>query len=307
MAITVGVTGITGKFARLVVKNLLNHPELNIRGFCRDPRKLPAQISASPQVTIIQGDANDLNALRRFVKGCEVVICCYLGDNTFMVESQKLLVDACDMENVSRYVASDYCLDFTKLQYGQLPAKDPMKHVKAYLETKNNVKGVHILIGVFMETFWSEYFSVFDPRDCKFSFYGTGHEIWESTTYGTAAEYVAAVALDQSAAGVLHFLGDRKTIFQIADEFGKIYGKEPQLERRGSLKDLYDTMHATYEKDPQNIYAYLAMFYQYYCTNGQAHLKEDLDNLKYPDIEPITFRDFLKSNKLEDLNDVYHQ
>lgn len=204
MAITIGVAGITGKFARLVVKNLMASSEVSIRGFCRNPSKLPEHLQASSRVTIVSGDANDLSIMRRFVHDCDVVICCYLGDNTFMTDAQKLLVDACDLENVPRYIASDYCIDYTKLELGQHPAKDPMKHVKAYLETKKNTKGVHVLIGAFTETFWSGYFGVFDPKECKFSFYGTGDEVWESTTYGTAAEYVAAVALDQEAVGMIH-------------------------------------------------------------------------------------------------------
>jgi hypothetical protein len=121
-----------------------------------------------------------------------------------MTEGQKLLVDACELENVPRYIASDYCLDFTKLEYGQHPAKDPMKHVKAHLETKKNVQGVHVLIGAFMETFWSGYFGVWNAKDFKLSYYGEGDEVWESTTYGTAAEYVAAVALDRNAVGMQH-------------------------------------------------------------------------------------------------------
>ncbi|GFF47675.1 hypothetical protein IFM46972_08359 [Aspergillus udagawae] len=305
MAITVGIAGITGKFARLVVKNLCAYPDVNIRGFCRNPAKLPEHFRSSPRVTILHGDADNLDTLRAFVKGSDVVICCYLGDNTFMTEGQKLLVDACELENVPRYIASDYCLDFTKLEYGQHPAKDPMKHVKAHMETKKNVQGVHVLIGAFMETFWSGYFGVWNAKDFKLSYYGEGDEVWESTTYGTAAEYVAAVALDRNAVGMQHFLGDRRTIHQIADDFAEVYGKKPKLERLGSLLDLYNTMHATFQKDPSNIFAYLSMFYQYYCINGQTYLKKDLDNSKYPQVKPVTFKGFMQDHKIEDLADSY--
>jgi len=204
MTITVGVAGITGKFARLVVKNLCNSPDIQIRGLCRNSSKLPEHLRILPQVSIIQGDSTDLETLQRFARDCDVVICCYLGDNDFMTNGQKLLVDACELENVSRYIASDYCLNFTKLELGQHPAKDPMKHVKAHLETKKNVKGVHVLIGAFMETFWSGYFGVWDQEAFKLHYYGTGDELWESTTYDTAAQYVAAVAKDRNAVGMQH-------------------------------------------------------------------------------------------------------
>lgn len=205
MAITIGIAGITGKFARLVVSNLLQYKDVDIRGFCRDPAKLPRDVSSSPRVTVVQGNATDRDAIRQFAKGCHVIVCCYLGDDTLMTDGQKLLVDACELEKVERYVASDYCLDFTKLEYGQHPAKDPMKKVKAYLEEeKKSVKGVHVLIGAFMETFWSKFFGIFDADNVQFSYYGTGDELWESTTYGTAAEYVAAIAADRDAVGMFH-------------------------------------------------------------------------------------------------------
>ncbi|KAL4997172.1 hypothetical protein BDV10DRAFT_186536 [Aspergillus recurvatus] len=140
---------------------------------------------------------------------------------------------------------------------------------------------------------------------CKLSFYGNGGEIWESTTYETAAEYVAAVARDPSATGLQHFLGDRRSIRDIADNFAQVYGKTPQLERLGSLDDLYSTKQATFNKDPSNIFAYLAMFYQYYCTNGQAYLKPELDNRKYPEVNPVSFKEFLQGHQMEELSDAY--
>lgn len=189
------------KFARLVVKNLCNSLDIQILGLCRNLSKLPELLRESPRVSIIQGDSTDLETLQCFSRGCKVVTCCYLGDNDFMTKGQKLLVDACELENVSRYIARDYCLDFTKLELGQHPAKDPMKHVKAHLETKKNVKGVHMLIGAFMGTFLSGYFGVWDQEVFKLNYYGTGDELWESTTYDPAAQHVAAVANDRNAVG----------------------------------------------------------------------------------------------------------
>ncbi|ETS77254.1 hypothetical protein PFICI_11128 [Pestalotiopsis fici W106-1] len=305
MAITVGIAGITGKFARLVVNHLLKETEVQIRGFCRNANKLPEETRTRPNITIIEGEATDVDKLRQFAQGCDVVVCCYMGDDNLMIDGQKLLIDACEVENVVRYVASDYSLDFTKLEYGRHPTKDPSKHIKEYLETKKTIKGVHILIGAFMETFWSSYFGVFDAKECTLSFYGSGHEVWESTTYDTAAHYTAAVAMDPGATGVLHFLGDRKSIHQIADELEQVYGKRPRLEHRGSLEELYTTMQAIARKDPANVYAYMALFYQYYCTNGQTYLKQELDNPRYPQVSPVTFKAFMQSHNLETLNEEY--
>ena len=112
---TVGIAGITGKFARCILDNLLKDPFVSIRGYCRDPTKLPDAVQSSSRVQITKGESTDNASLRSFVQSCDVVICCYLGDNSLMIYGQKALVDACEVEGVPRYVPSDYSLDFRKL------------------------------------------------------------------------------------------------------------------------------------------------------------------------------------------------
>lgn len=198
---SVGIAGITGKFAGLILDNLLKDPTVRVRGYCRNAAKLANRYSQSTQLEILEGDAHDQVALSKFVENLDVVVCAYLGDNDFMVSAQKALVDACDQARVARYIASDYCLDYTSLKLGDLPAKDPMKIIHSYVHGKQHVKGVHVLIGAFMETFWSNYFQIWNTNDKALVYWGTGDETWESTTYGDAAEYTAAIALDPTAVG----------------------------------------------------------------------------------------------------------
>lgn len=202
MSITVGIAGITGKFAKRFVSHLLKQDGVSIRGYCRDPSKVPEAISSSPQVTIFKGDALDNEAIRTFVTGSDVVVCCYLGDDTLMVDGQKALIDSCEESQVPRYVASDWALDYTKLKLGELFPKDPMIHVKAYLDTKK-VQGVHIHVGGFMEPIFSSFFNIFDPSTNTFRYWGDGSEIMEGTTYENAAEFTAAVVVDPKATGII--------------------------------------------------------------------------------------------------------
>lgn len=203
MSLTVGIAGVTGKFARCVVSHLLKHPEIKIRGYCRNPNKVPANISSSGQVELFKGDAFDTVAIQNFAQGCDVLICCYLGDDKLMIDGQKILIDTCEDLNISRYVASDWALDYTKLELGQLFPKDPMIHVRAYLATKEKVKGVHILIGGFVEPVLSPFFRILDVQTNTFRFWGEGDEIMEGTTYSNAAEFTVAVVRDTSATGLI--------------------------------------------------------------------------------------------------------
>ncbi|KAH7121119.1 hypothetical protein B0J11DRAFT_581878 [Dendryphion nanum] len=303
--ITVGIAGLTGKFARLIASCLLQQPNVAIRGYVRDPTKLPSWLVESDAVHIIRGGAFDTSAARVFAKGCDVIICGYLGNNEFMIEGQKVLIDACSMEGVPRYIASDYCLNFTKLEKGQLFPKDPMIEVKKYLESKD-VKGVHVLIGAFMDTLFSAYFQIWDGREKSLTFWGNEDSIWESTTYKNAAGFVAAVAVDRTAVGVKKFLGDRRSMREIADLFQSAYGFRPQLKRLGSLDDVFKHMHELKTKYPEEPMRYMAMFYQYYCINGQCYLGEfaNLDNSTYSQVKPEGFKEFFARTPVETLGEA---
>lgn len=198
---TVAIAGLTGKFARQLAGHLLSKPNVHVNGICRSPNKLPANLANDSRVSIFQASSDDVPALRKGLKGADVAVCCYLGDDKLMQEGQKTLIDACIAEGVPRYIAGDWSLDFRGLEYGQHPSKDPMKHVADYLdEKKSKIEGVHVLNGVFMEVFWS-FSGHFDPTQEKFKIWGTGNEKLDMTTYNDAAAYTAEVAVDSKANG----------------------------------------------------------------------------------------------------------
>ena len=92
----VGIAGPTGRFGSIVLESLLENPDIKIRGLCRNASKLNRKHTQSPQFEVISGDVLEPSILHKFVDGLDVVICAYLGDNDFMVNGQKALVDACE-------------------------------------------------------------------------------------------------------------------------------------------------------------------------------------------------------------------
>lgn len=201
-ALIVGIAGITGKFGRLLAARLLENHNVSLRGYARNPAKAGLVLSESPRVQLFKGEAFDDLAIKSFVAGCDVVVCAYLGGDDLMVDGQKKLIDAANEAGVARYVASDWALDYTKLKLGELFPKDPMIHVKAYLDTKETITGVHILIGGFMDPILSPFFRVWEPQTRTLRYWGEGTEPWEGTSYSNAAQFTAAVIADTSAVGI---------------------------------------------------------------------------------------------------------
>ena len=292
---TVAVAGITGKLGTLISHAILTTSQASIRGLCRDKAKLAPELQPfSSRITLVEGSSSDLAAAREAVCGSQVVICCYLGSNELMTDGQKVLVDACLAESVPRYVASDYSLDYTKLELGDLPAKDPMIEVRAYLEGKP-VAGVHVMIGCFTETF-VQYLGVWNPTENLVKRWGTGDEVWDFTTYETCAAYVAAVALDPSAQGFLKFRADHITINEMVKVVARLRGgrgEPPNVVSEGSMDELKAKIDAARQKG-QVGWDVMPLFYTYYMQNDQVCLGEDLDNARYPHVEPETLEMYLK-------------
>ena len=200
---TVFIAGLSGKFARKLAGHLLAKPEVRVHGTARSPSKLPSELSNNPRVTVFQADASDENTIRKALKGSSVSICCYLGDNDLMYEGQKRLIDASIAEGVPRYIAGDWSLDFRGIKYGEAPMKDPMKHITEYLEEKKDqIKGVHVLNGEFMEVLWA-FSGLYDAKTTTFNYWGSGDEKLDLTTYDDAARYTAEIALDSSVHGFI--------------------------------------------------------------------------------------------------------
>lgn len=221
-AVQVTIAGITGKFAGLLTKHLLTKPQVSIHGIARNPDKVSPELKDNPKVKIFQANADDASSLQAALKGSNVAVCCYLGDKSLMVDGQKALIDACIAENVPRYIASDWCLDYRGLQLGDHPLKDPMKVVRAYIEEKERetngaIKGVHVLNGAFMEVIFSfaQIFDVRDPQSPVLRSWGSLDEPREATTYDDAARYTAEIAIDGTATGFFNGLSSNVAIWYI--------------------------------------------------------------------------------------------
>ena len=201
---TITITGISGHMGRLVATHILKRSlTATINGTCRTPSKLPKDLLSHSRVKIFQTDLTKDQEIRDAVRGSNIAIFAALGDFNFMAHTQKRIIDACIVEGVPRYMAGDWSLDFRKLEYGQLPAKDPMKTVDEYLEqkereTEGELSAVHVLNACFTEVPWR---GIYDPVGRTLMYWGSGEEKWELTTYEDAAKFSAAIALDEDAKG----------------------------------------------------------------------------------------------------------
>jgi hypothetical protein len=118
-----------------------------------------------------------------------------------VLDGQKLLIDICEEEKVGRYFSSAFVGDIRGMKVGQHDRMDITLQIFKYLESKK-LRSVHMMCGAFIET-WLEYSGVIDLGTNTVSYWGTGDETWDLTSYDDSAAYTVEAILDESTDGYL--------------------------------------------------------------------------------------------------------
>ncbi|KAF4976417.1 hypothetical protein FZEAL_6897 [Fusarium zealandicum] len=295
----VTLAGANGNLAVRILRCLLQKAGVVVRGYARNTAKIPEDIRNHSSFQTFQGEINDADKIRGVIRGADVVMCLYQGFDDVIVEGQKLLVDISEEEGVDRFFPSTFSGNIRNLKTGQHERMDLTLQIMEYLETKK-LRPVHILIGGFLET-WLGYLGIVDHQTNTVSYWGTGNEVWELTSYDDTAAFTAEVVMDKSAVGDMKFVGDRITPLEFAKVYERRFGINPKLVNYGSLDDLYKKMHEERDKHRgDSPWHYLPLFYQYYTSNGTMLLNEPVDNARYPNLRPTTVEEFIQSRDLSD-------
>ncbi|KEF52259.1 uncharacterized protein A1O9_11499 [Exophiala aquamarina CBS 119918] len=303
----VAIAGFTSRVAQLITSHLLEQPDIEITGICRDTAKVPSHISQNPSVTLVKAEYSDVTKLRTALRNASVCVCCYFGPEELMLGGQLILIDACIAENVPRYLASDFSFDFRGLKIGDFPFKDFQLKVDEYLakkESEGRIKSVHILSGGFFEAVFCPFMGTLEVESRKVRYWGTGEEPWDMTSMEDTAKFTARVVGDQGATGVFNVRGERHSPKQIADALEICYGTKFSLENLGTLQELQEKMISARNASPGDPGAWLGLHYNYYTINGSTLLRSS-ENDKYPDLKIDDLKSFFHRHKLEQLPTLF--
>ncbi|GKT82583.1 hypothetical protein Ct61P_00433 [Colletotrichum tofieldiae] len=64
-------------------------------------------------------------------------------------------------------------------------------------------------------------------------------------------------------------------------------------------------MHQLRAEHPNDVFKYMSLFFMYYWINGQTFVGPEVDDAKYPDAEPVTWKDFMKTRSIQELAAAY--
>ena len=305
--LTVLVAGSTGMLGTKIVAALLDKGDVNVRAMVRAASQIPqGSLSDSDEknrqkidamkakgAAIVEGDAMQPETLLPLCKDIDVVVS-VIGNNEVTVPGQKNLIDAAKQQSVKRFIPSDYSADYRKLDYGDNFNLDKRKEVLEYLQ-QSGLEYTSVLNGAFMDSI--AYMPLFDLEHQIFQYWGDGEMPMNFTTTDDTAKYVAEAVSDASLVNMaLEVAGDTLTAKQLKAVYEEATGTQLTEKKLGSIPE-FQTWITAKKASAKSVEEYVYHQYIYAMVSGKGRL-DRIENDRYPQIKPITVKQFLSKGKL---------
>ncbi len=229
--------------------------------------------------------------------GGTCVVSAISGLEDVIVEAQTVLLQAAISAGVPRFIPSDYCIDYTKLSYGNNRNLDLRKRFNESLD-KAPIAATSILNGMFTDLLTGQAPVVLFGLK-RVLYWGNAEQLLDFTTMENTAEYTAMAALDESTPRYLRIAGDVINARGLQIAAKEATGNRFHLLRPGGLGMLQTLTRITRALMPAKKEVFppwQGMQYMHDMFSGKPKL-DPLDNQRYPDMEWTSVRQVLAQRK----------
>jgi nucleoside-diphosphate-sugar epimerase len=249
-------------------------------------------------VTIASVDFSNTHQVAEACTGASCVVSALAGLADVMVGTQSVLLDAAVEAGVTRFIPSDFSIDFTMFPPGENRNLDLRRDFHKRLD-QAPIQATTIFNGGFTELLTGQMPLILFKLQRVLS-WGSADQRMDFTTRDNTATFTACAALDPSTPRFLHIAGDRISARELAAVVSEVTGKQFRLFRPGGLRMLGVLIKVarTFAPGEKELYpAWQGMQYMRNMFDGRAEL-EPLDNLRYPGIRWSTARDVLSAHQV---------
>ncbi|KAF4983712.1 hypothetical protein FZEAL_928 [Fusarium zealandicum] len=293
----IALAGATGTLGRLVAKDL-RKKGVSVKALVR-PGTAASRTKdlISDGVNITQVDLLDKSALTRELAGATCVVSTLQGLKDVIHVAQGNLLDAAVAVQVSKFIPSDFALDFTKTKPGSNRNLDLRREFHARLD-ESGIAWTSILNGGFMDLLGGDSPMV-NRKKHKVVYIGQPTQLLDFTTIADTAAYTAAVAVDPNPTPrTLRIAGDVVSMNDIAAAASEAEGTQFQVSWMGSVgfMEYMIKVLRLFGGENQTMPAWQGMQYMTNMFSGAGKL-EPLDNERYPELRWTKLGEFLRDNK----------
>lgn len=244
-------------------------------------------------VEVVAVDYNDVAALTQACAGAACVVSALSGLRAVIVEAQTRLLEAAVAAGVSRFIPSDFSIDFTRLPEGSNRNLDLRREFQRRLD-QAPIQATSILNGMFMDLLTGQA-PVILPGPRRVVYWGNADQPLDFTTIVDTAAFTAAAALDPATPRFLRVAGETASIRGLQAAASEVTGRPFRLFRVGGLGILATMINVTRTLLPAKDEVFppwQGMQYLHNMFTGLPKL-EPLDNDRYPDIRWTQVREVL--------------
>jgi uncharacterized protein YbjT (DUF2867 family) len=289
---TVLLAGATGMLGARIAHHLLEAKDVALRLLVRPAalagvgRRSGLDQLVERGAELVEGDVADPASLLRATEGVDVVVSALQGGREVVVDGQIALARVAAANGVRRILPSDFAIDLFKATPGEHPAFDLRREADEEIASLG-MEHVHVLTGALLDTLAAGGGIVeFDDEAGVATFWGTGEERFDATTVDDTARYAARVAVDASVpSGKFAVSAQQLSFGDIVSAVERGAGRRYERRSRGTTDDLRAWIAD--QREAGETTAAMYGTYQLYMLTGQTAL-DDLQNGRYPDIEPVT-------------------
>lgn len=287
------VAGATGNLGLRIVKALVNK-DAEIRVAVRsnsDIEKIKELENLG--VKIYQVSSWNLEELKASCVSVSCVVSALAGLREVVIDAQKVLLDAAIAADVTRFIPSDYSLDFTKFLYGENRNLDLRREFHEYLD-KTSITATSIFNGAFTELLIDEMPMILFKQKLIL-YWGNKDYKLGFTTMDNTAEFAANVALDSNTPRYLRIAGDLISPREVKVVVSQVTGQKFRLFRPGGQRLLAIIIEIARKFAPgeKELYpAWQGMQYMHNMIDERSKIAK-LDNSRYQEIHWTTVKDFL--------------
>ena len=246
---------------------------------------------------VVKVDFANIPELASAISEASCVVSALSGLREVIINAQTELLQATVWAGVTRFIPSDYSIDYTKLQPGSNRNLDLRREFSEVVD-KSGIQATSILNGMFTDLLTGEA-PLIVPALKKVMYWGDADQPLDFTTIENTAEYTAAAALDPATPRYLRIAGEVASIKDLARAATEAHGKAFGTFRVGGLGMLGTMIKLTRTIAPQEqetFPAWQGMQYMHNMFTGLPKLNP-LDNNRYPGIRWISVKDVLKKGK----------
>ena len=296
MNTTIYIIGATGNLGGRIIKALTDK-KANVVAVVRndtDDKKL--EKLKQSDIEIKKVDMTNKQELTAALKGASVIVSALQGLEDVIVSTQSIILEAAVAAGVSRFIPSDYSVDFTQLPAGENRNFDLRRKFYNIID-EAPIQATSIFNGAFADILAYSVPFV-DIKNKSIGYWDSPDWKVDVTTMDDTAAYTAEVALDESTPRKLNIAGFQISAKELQQLASEVFGTPFKLTNLGSVSELAANNKKERVAHPEGEKELYPSWQgsQYMQSMFSTH-HDHLDNNRYPNVKWTSAKEVLTEIK----------